>query len=226
MAFNSTSGLISEDQRAFSVKKLRKLKGNSPDKEYCEDDFETLASYRTRRNYAAGPLKSPLMQLNEMRKEVEYNVVSRTGPSHCPTFVAEVIVDGCAYEGKGISKQDARQNAAERALRHVRRYLPRPRERNQISESEEKDDHDDAPRMISLRADKLVLAVKDLTACHDLQGKVEVKGTFRLTLEDKRAFPVKKKLRKLKGNSPDKEYRMALRHFLLTRHVAVTQPDH
>ncbi|XP_074624877.1 double-stranded RNA-specific editase 1-like [Acropora palmata] len=153
MAFNSTSGLISEDQRAFSVKKkLRKLKGNSPDKEYCEDDFETLPSYRTRRNYAAGPLKSPLMQLNEMGKEVEYNVVSRTGPSHCPTFVAEVIVDGCAYEGKGISKQDARQNAAERALRHLRRFLPRPRERNQISESEEEDDHDDAPRMSSLRS--------------------------------------------------------------------------
>ena len=161
MAFNDTSGLISEDQRAFSVmKKLRRLKGNSPDKEYCEDDFETLPSYRTRRSYAAGPLKSPLMQLNEMGKEVDYNVVSQTGPSHCPTFVAEVIVDGCAYKGKGISKQDARQNAAERALRHVRRYLPRPRERNQISDSEEEDDHDDAPRMTSLRADKLVLAVK------------------------------------------------------------------
>ncbi|XP_015765837.1 PREDICTED: double-stranded RNA-specific editase B2-like [Acropora digitifera] len=154
MAFNGTSDITdSEDQRAFSVmKKLRKLKGNSPDKEFCEDDFETLPSYRTRRSYAAGPLKSPLMQLNEMGKEVKYNVVSRTGPSHCPTFVVEVIVDGRAYRGKGKSKKHARQNAAERALRHLRRYLPRPSERNQISESEEENDQDDAPRMSSLRS--------------------------------------------------------------------------
>ena len=156
-----TFRLTLEDKRAFPVKKkLRKLKGNSPDKEYRQDGFETLPSYSTRRSYAAGPLKSPLMQLNEMGKEVDYNVVSQTGPPHCPTFVVEVIVDGRAYRGKGKSKKHARQNAAERALRQLRRYLPRPRERNQISDSEEEDDHDDAPRMTSLRADKLVLAVK------------------------------------------------------------------
>ena len=155
--------LILEDERVFPVeKKLRKLKRNSPDKEYWQDDFATFPSYRTRRSYAAGPFKSPAMQLNEMGKEVQYKVVSQTGPPHCPTFVVKVIVDGCAYcTGRGISKKAAKQNAAERALRHLRRYLPRSRERNQFSDSEQEDD--DAPsKMISLRADKLfsVLAAK------------------------------------------------------------------
>ena len=156
-----TFRLTLEDKRAFSVKKkLRKLKGNSRDKEYRQDDRETLPSYMTRRSYSAGPLKSPLMQLNEMGKEVDYNVVSQTGPPHCPTFVVEVMVDGRAYRGRGKSKKDARQNAAEKALRHLRRYLPRPRERNQISDSEEEDDHDDTPRMTRLRAGLTAQVVK------------------------------------------------------------------
>ena len=154
------------------MKKLRTLKGNSPDEEYREDDFETLPSYMTRRSYAAGPLKSPLMQLKETGKDVKDKVVSQTGPPHCPTFVAEVTVDGRTYKGKGLSKQDARQNAAERALRHPRRYLPRPRERNHISDIEQEDftdseeEDDGAPKMTSLRADKLVLAVKVVKFCY------------------------------------------------------------
>ena len=156
MEVHGTIRLILEDKKASSVKKnLRMLRGNSPDKEYWQDDFAKLPSYMRHRSYAHGPLKSPAMQLHEMGKEVEYKVVSRTGPPHCPTFVMEVILDGRAYcRGQGKSKQDAKQNAAERALRHLRRHLPRPRERNRFSDSEQEDD--DAPsKMTSLRADKL-----------------------------------------------------------------------
>jgi len=63
-----------------------------------------------------GP-KNALMQLNEIRPGLSYEVVSQEGPTHCPTFVVSVVVDGHTFEGKGTSKQKAKHNAAENALR-------------------------------------------------------------------------------------------------------------
>ena len=62
-----------------------------------------------------GP-KNALMQLNEIRPGLNYEVTSQEGPTHCPTFVVTVVVDGHTFEGKGSSKQKAKHNAAESAL--------------------------------------------------------------------------------------------------------------
>ena len=62
-----------------------------------------------------GP-KNALMQLNEIRPGLNYEVTSQEGPTHCPTFVVTVVVDGHTFEGKGSSKQKAKHNAAENAL--------------------------------------------------------------------------------------------------------------
>lgn len=61
--------------------------------------------------------KNALMQLNEIRPGLTYNVVSQEGPTHCPVFCVSVVVDGQTFEGTGSSKQKAKHNAAESALK-------------------------------------------------------------------------------------------------------------
>ena len=61
--------------------------------------------------------KNALMQLNELRPGLNYEVLSQEGPTHNPTFVVSVVVDGHSFEGTGSSKQKAKHNAAENALR-------------------------------------------------------------------------------------------------------------
>lgn len=49
--------------------------------------------------------------------KVTYRIVSETGPDHMKDFVAEVLIDGKkAADGEGLSKKDAEQNAAKKAL--------------------------------------------------------------------------------------------------------------
>lgn len=63
-----------------------------------------------------GP-KNALMQLNEIRPGLNYEVISQQGPTHCPMFVVSVVVDGHTFEGKGTTKQKAKHSAADNALR-------------------------------------------------------------------------------------------------------------
>lgn len=53
-------------------------------------------------------------------KEVEYKLVSQSGPVHKPTFIFEVHVDGvCLGNGRGNTKQSAQQWAAKEALQKL-----------------------------------------------------------------------------------------------------------
>ena len=48
-----------------------------------------------------------------IKKSVEYNLISETGPAHKKEFEVEVIIDGLCYgKAKGSSKKEAEQNAA------------------------------------------------------------------------------------------------------------------
>ncbi len=52
--------------------------------------------------------------------EVTYKLVSQQGPSHKPTFVFEVFIDGVSYgNGRGTTKQSAQQWAAKEALQKL-----------------------------------------------------------------------------------------------------------
>ena len=75
-----------------------------------------------------GP-KNALMQLNEIRPGLNYEVVSQEGPTHCPTFVVSVVVDGHAFEGRGTTKQKAKHNAADNALRSFITQMRTPAQR-------------------------------------------------------------------------------------------------
>lgn len=54
-------------------------------------------------------------------KDVEYKLVSQSGPVHKPTFIFEVHVDGvCLGNGRGNTKQSAQQWAAKEALQKLK----------------------------------------------------------------------------------------------------------
>ncbi|XP_014845743.1 PREDICTED: double-stranded RNA-specific editase 1-like [Poecilia mexicana] len=60
--------------------------------------------------------RNAVVQLNQLRPGLQYEVVSERGPLHAPLFSVGVEVDGFHFEGQGTSKKQARMKAAELAL--------------------------------------------------------------------------------------------------------------
>ncbi|XP_041847623.1 double-stranded RNA-specific editase B2-like [Melanotaenia boesemani] len=60
--------------------------------------------------------KNALVQLNELRPGLQYEIVSKTGPLHAPVFSVGVEVNGFHFEGQGTTKKQAKLRAAELAL--------------------------------------------------------------------------------------------------------------
>ena len=60
--------------------------------------------------------KNALVQLNELRPGLRYELVSKTGPLHAPMFSVGVEVNGFHFEGQGPTKKKAKMRAAELAL--------------------------------------------------------------------------------------------------------------
>lgn len=65
---------------------------------------------------ASSTPKNPLMQLNELKPGLKYEVESQEGPPHAPVFVVSVQVNEQKFTGKGQSKQLAKHAAAQAAL--------------------------------------------------------------------------------------------------------------
>ncbi|XP_070774780.1 double-stranded RNA-specific editase B2-like [Enoplosus armatus] len=61
--------------------------------------------------------KNALVQLNELRPGLRYEIMSKTGPLHAPVFAIGVEVNGFHFEGRGPTKKQAKMRAAELALR-------------------------------------------------------------------------------------------------------------
>uniref|UniRef100_A0A3Q3M2H9 Adenosine deaminase RNA specific B2 (inactive) n=1 Tax=Mastacembelus armatus TaxID=205130 RepID=A0A3Q3M2H9_9TELE len=61
--------------------------------------------------------KNALVQLNELRPGLRYEIMSKTGPLHAPVFSVGVEVNGLRFEGRGPTKKQAKMSAAELALR-------------------------------------------------------------------------------------------------------------
>lgn len=68
---------------------------------------------------AHGPTlpKNALMQLNEIKPGLEFQLMGQSGPVHAPTFNMKVEVNGEIFEGAGSTKKKAKLQAAEKALR-------------------------------------------------------------------------------------------------------------
>ncbi|KAK5926999.1 hypothetical protein CgunFtcFv8_022528 [Champsocephalus gunnari] len=70
---------------------------------------------------AQGPIltkhgKNPVMELNEKRRSLKYELSAETGGSHEKCFVMEVAVDGEKFKGRGSNKKEAKSYAALAAL--------------------------------------------------------------------------------------------------------------
>ncbi|XP_072240511.1 interleukin enhancer-binding factor 3-like [Leuresthes tenuis] len=60
--------------------------------------------------------KNPVMELNEKRRSLKYELSSETGAKHEKCFVMEVEVDGQKFTGRGSNKKEAKAYAALAAL--------------------------------------------------------------------------------------------------------------
>ncbi|KAM9393128.1 interleukin enhancer-binding factor 3 homolog isoform 2-T2 [Pholidichthys leucotaenia] len=60
--------------------------------------------------------KNPVMELNEKRRGLKYELISETGGSHDKCFVMEVEIDGQKFQGTGSNKKVAKAYAALAAL--------------------------------------------------------------------------------------------------------------
>ncbi|ETE60035.1 Interleukin enhancer-binding factor 3 [Ophiophagus hannah] len=72
--------------------------------------------------------KNPVMELNEKRRGLKYELISETGGSHDKRFVMEVEVDGQKFQGAGSNKKVAKAYAALAALEKLFPDAPVPME--------------------------------------------------------------------------------------------------
>lgn len=68
--------------------------------------------------------KNPVMELNEKRRGLKYELISETGGSHDKRFVMEVEVDGQKFTGSGSNKKVAKAHAALAALEKLFPHQP------------------------------------------------------------------------------------------------------
>ncbi|KAM7009863.1 spermatid perinuclear RNA-binding protein-like isoform 1-T1 [Tautogolabrus adspersus] len=82
---------------------------------------DSSAASTTSEDSGQGPIltkngKNPVMELNEKRRSLKYELSAETGGSHEKCFVMEVEVDGQKFKGRGSNKKEAKAFAALAAL--------------------------------------------------------------------------------------------------------------
>ncbi|XP_016890543.1 interleukin enhancer-binding factor 3-like isoform X2 [Cynoglossus semilaevis] len=82
---------------------------------------DAAAASSTLEEVTQGPIltkngKNPVMELNEKRRSLKYELSAETGGSHEKCFVMEVEVDGQKFKGRGSNKKEAKAHAALAAL--------------------------------------------------------------------------------------------------------------
>ncbi|CAF0751309.1 unnamed protein product [Didymodactylos carnosus] len=97
-----------DDSDTNRRKKRTKLSSSSPN-----SDGTTSSTTNT----TPPSSKNSLMMLHEFKPNVEYKLISQTGPSHRPIFTMTVEINGQIFEGMAATKKEAKQLAAEKALR-------------------------------------------------------------------------------------------------------------
>jgi len=63
--------------------------------------------------------KNPVSILNELYPGVIFQLVSAEGPSHAPQFCVRATLASLSYEGRGVSKKEAKLHASKALLVHI-----------------------------------------------------------------------------------------------------------
>ncbi|XP_019907833.2 spermatid perinuclear RNA-binding protein-like isoform X2 [Esox lucius] len=103
----------------------RSFRDDRKDKMSTKSNSNTvISSTDTREPRIPGPFltaggKNPVMELNEKRRGLNYELVSETGGSFDKHFIIEVEVDKQRFRGSGTSKKAAKASAALAALKRL-----------------------------------------------------------------------------------------------------------
>ncbi|KAM4603667.1 interleukin enhancer-binding factor 3a [Polymixia lowei] len=89
--------------------------------EGSQESENTTTGSTTSEDSGQGPIltkhgKNPVMELNEKRRSLKYELSAETGGSHEKCFIMEVEVDGQKFKGRGSNKKEAKAYAALAAL--------------------------------------------------------------------------------------------------------------
>ncbi|XP_017266101.1 spermatid perinuclear RNA-binding protein isoform X1 [Kryptolebias marmoratus] len=113
--FDSDLDPMSSDEKSDGEGKSETSSHSSNNPTHSSDGSNTL-EVRTQGPILTASGKNPVMELNEKRRGLKYELISESGGSHDKRFVMEVEVDGQKFRGAGPNKKVAKASAALAAL--------------------------------------------------------------------------------------------------------------
>ncbi|XP_066506818.1 spermatid perinuclear RNA-binding protein isoform X2 [Hoplias malabaricus] len=113
--FDTDLDSMSADEKSDSEGKSETSTHSSNNTPHATDSSNTL-EVRTQGPILTASGKNPVMELNEKRRGLKYELISESGGSHDKRFVMEVEVDGQKFRGAGPNKKVAKASAALAAL--------------------------------------------------------------------------------------------------------------
>lgn len=113
--FDTDLDSMSADEKSDGEGKSEASTHLSNNTSHSSDSSNTL-EVRTQGPILTASGKNPVMELNEKRRGLKYELISESGGSHDKRFVMEVEVDGQKFRGAGPNKKVAKASAALAAL--------------------------------------------------------------------------------------------------------------
>ncbi|XP_051973669.1 spermatid perinuclear RNA-binding protein isoform X2 [Xyrauchen texanus] len=113
--FDTDLDSMSADEKSDGEGKSETSTHSSNNTLHSSDNSNTL-EVRTQGPILTASGKNPVMELNEKRRGLKYELISESGGSHDKRFVMEVEVDGQKFRGAGPNKKVAKASAALAAL--------------------------------------------------------------------------------------------------------------
>ncbi|XP_057176585.1 spermatid perinuclear RNA-binding protein isoform X2 [Triplophysa rosa] len=113
--FDTDLDSMSADEKSDGEGKSEATTHLSNNTSHSSDNSNTL-EVRTQGPILTASGKNPVMELNEKRRGLKYELISESGGSHDKRFVMEVEVDGQKFRGAGPNKKVAKASAALAAL--------------------------------------------------------------------------------------------------------------
>ncbi|XP_061460535.1 spermatid perinuclear RNA-binding protein isoform X3 [Rhineura floridana] len=115
--FDADMDCTSSDEKSDTEGKNETVSSNSSNNTGNSTiDASATLEVRTQGPILTASGKNPVMELNEKRRGLKYELISETGGSHDKRFVMEVEVDGQKFRGAGPNKKVAKASAALAAL--------------------------------------------------------------------------------------------------------------
>uniref|UniRef100_A0A671PD36 Spermatid perinuclear RNA-binding protein n=1 Tax=Sinocyclocheilus anshuiensis TaxID=1608454 RepID=A0A671PD36_9TELE len=113
--FDTDLDSMSADEKSDGEGKNETSTHSSNNTPHSLDSSNTL-EVRTQGPILTASGKNPVMELNEKRRGLKYELISESGGSHDKRFIMEVEVDGQKFRGAGPNKKVAKASAALAAL--------------------------------------------------------------------------------------------------------------